>query len=200
MEPASCAAQMLDRISPKLGSSVLVFGSGPAGLLLSQLLRLNGASRVVIASLPGAKLNMARKIGAADEFVELSGSQPEPALADMMQRHSRGFEVVVEATGVPNVLEDSINYVRRGGKLAVFGVYSSAARVNWPPCKILANQISVVGSIAEMIRFPAAVDYLDSKKVKVDGFANKAFRLEQWAECLESMRLQDTVKAAIVFD
>ena len=47
-----------------------------------------------------------------------------------------GFDIVVEATGSAKILEDAINYVRRGGKLVVYGVYSSSARVSWPPSKI----------------------------------------------------------------
>ena len=39
LEPASCAAHGLDKISPKLGSSVLMFGAGPTGLVLAQMLR-----------------------------------------------------------------------------------------------------------------------------------------------------------------
>jgi threonine dehydrogenase-like Zn-dependent dehydrogenase len=32
LEPASCAAHGLDKIAPKLGSSVLMFGAGPTGV------------------------------------------------------------------------------------------------------------------------------------------------------------------------
>lgn len=39
LEPASCAAHGLDKIAPKLGSSVLMFGAGPTGLVLAQMLR-----------------------------------------------------------------------------------------------------------------------------------------------------------------
>lgn len=46
----------------------------------------------------------------------------------------------------------------------------------------------------------AAIDYLDSGKVKVEGIVNKVFKLEQWAECLESMRNKSAIKAAITFD
>lgn len=48
--------------------------------------------------------------------------------------------------------------------------------------------------------FPAAINYLDSGKVKVGGIVNKTFKLEQWAECLESMRNKSAIKAAITFD
>lgn len=33
LEPASCAAHGLDKIAPKMGSSVLLFGAGPTGLV-----------------------------------------------------------------------------------------------------------------------------------------------------------------------
>lgn len=42
LEPASCAAHGLDKIAPKLGSSVLMFGAGPTGLVLAQMLRQVG--------------------------------------------------------------------------------------------------------------------------------------------------------------
>lgn len=200
VEPASCAAQMLSRVRPEVGSTVLVFGAGPAGLLIAQLLKLNGGVRVVVASLGGAKMDLAKTLGVGDEFVVLEGKQPEEEMERLKERYPYGFDVVVEATGVPKVLENSINYVRRGGKLAIFGVYSSAARVSWSPSRILGYQISIVGSIAEVIQFPVAVDYLDGGKVNVKGITNKTFRLEQWGECLESMKEGDTVKAVIVFD
>lgn len=35
IEPASCAAHELDKIAPKMGSLVLLFGAGPTGLVSS---------------------------------------------------------------------------------------------------------------------------------------------------------------------
>lgn len=48
-------------------------------------------------------------------------------------------KIVVEASGSAKVLEDAINYVRRGGKLVCYGVYPSAARVSWAPSKIFGD-------------------------------------------------------------
>ncbi|KAK5247547.1 N-terminal acetyltransferase A complex catalytic subunit ard1, partial [Exophiala xenobiotica] len=72
LEPASCAAHGLDKIAPKMGSSVLMFGAGPTGLVLAQLLRLNGGCKVVIAAPEGLKMDLAKSLDAADEYVELS--------------------------------------------------------------------------------------------------------------------------------
>lgn len=42
--------------------------------------------------------------------------------------------------------------------------------------------------------------HVDKGKVKVAGIVNKTFKLDQWAECLESMKNKSAIKAAIVFD
>merc|ERR1712144_30003 len=200
LEPASCAAHGLDKIAPKLGSSVLMFGAGPTGLVLAQMLRQNGGCHVVVAAPQGLKMELAKKLGAGDEYIELSRSEPEVQFQKLKADHPYGFDIVVEATGSPKILEDAINYVRRGGKLVVYGVYSASARVSWPPSKIFGDEITILGSFSETYMFPVAIDYLDSGKVKVEGIVNKTYKLEQWGECLEAMKNKTAIKAAIVFE
>ncbi|KKZ67840.1 alcohol dehydrogenase [[Emmonsia] crescens] len=200
LEPASCAAHGLDKISPKMGSTVLMFGAGPTGLVLAQLLKLNGGCKVVIAAPEGLKMDLAKSLDAGDEYIALSRSDPSAQFAKLKADNPYGFDIVVEATGSVKILEDAIHYCRRGGKLVVYGVYSSADRVSWPPSKIFGDEITIIGSFSETYKFPAAIDYLDSGKVRVNGIVNKVFKLEQWAECLEAMRNKSAIKAAITFD
>jgi len=200
LEPASCAAHGLDRIAPHMGSSVLMFGAGPTGLVLAQLLRQNGGCHVVVAAPKGLKIDLAKSLGAGDEYVELSREHPEEQFKKLKEDNPYGFDIVIEATGSVKILEDAINYVRRGGKLVVYGVYSNSARVTWPPSKIFGDEITILGSFSETYKFPAAIDYLDSGKVKVHGIVNKVYKLDQWEECLEAMKNKTAIKAAIVFD
>ena len=220
LEPASCAAHGLDRIAPKMGSSVLLLGAGPTGLVLAQMLRQNGGCHVVVAAPEGLKMNLAKEVGAGDVYVPLSRKDSGPQFAQIKSENPYGFDIVIEATGSVRILEDAINYVRRGGKLVVYGVYSDSARVSWPPSKIFGDEITILGSFSETYKceynrlptshlvlvanlrpaVPAAIDYLDSGKVKVTGIVNKTFKLEQWAECLESMKNKSAIKAAITFD
>lgn len=200
LEPASCAAHGLDKIRPKLGSSVLMFGAGPTGLVLAQMLKQNGACHVVIAAPEGLKMDLAKKLDAADEYIALSRTNPQEQFEKIKKDHIFGFDIVIEATGSEKVLEDAINYVRRGGTLVCYGVYSNKARVTWPPSKIFGDEITILGSFSETYMFPAAIAYLDSNKVRTSGIVNKTFKLEQWGECLESMKNKTAIKAAIVFD
>ncbi|KAK9446835.1 chaperonin 10-like protein [Limtongia smithiae] len=202
LEPASCAAHGLEKIRPEIGSSVLMFGAGPTGLVLAQLLRNNGGCHVLIAAPKGSKMALAKQLDAADEYIELDRGDATPQFEKIKADNPYGFDIVVEATGSAKILEDSINYVRRGGKLVVYGVYNNAARVTWPPSKIFGDEITILGSFSETYMFPTAIAYLDgpSPKVKVHGIVNKTFRLEQWEECLEAIRNKSAIKAAIVFE
>jgi len=143
LEPAACAIHGLDKLNPPVGIEVLLLGAGPTGLILAQLLKLNGASRVVIAANKGIKMDIAKDLEAGDEYIELDRQNPEAQWAKLKQDNPYGFDVVVEATGVERLANESINYVRRGGTLMIYGVYEDKARVHWPPSKIFGDEIKV---------------------------------------------------------
>jgi D-arabinitol dehydrogenase (NADP+) len=103
---------------------------------MAQLLRLNGGCHVVVAAPEGLKMDLAKSVGAGDEYVVLSRKDPSAQYEKIKKENPHGFDIVIEATGSIKVLEDAINYVRRGGKLVVYGVYSGKGTVSWPPGKI----------------------------------------------------------------
>lgn len=136
LEPAACAVHGLDKLNPPVGIEILLLGAGPTGLILAQLLKLNGALRVVIAANKGIKMDIAKKLNAADEYIELDRQNPGPQWEQLKKDNPYGFDVVVEATGVEKLANESINYVRRGGTLMIYGVYENKALVHWPPSKV----------------------------------------------------------------
>ena len=143
IEPAACAVHGLDKLNPPVGIDALIIGSGPTGLILAQLLKLNGASRVVIAANKGIKMDIAKDLDAGDEYIELDRQNPGPQWQKLKDDNPYGFDVVVEATGSEKIANMAINFVRRGGTLMVYGVYDNAALVHWPPSKIFGDEINV---------------------------------------------------------
>jgi D-arabinitol dehydrogenase (NADP+) len=133
----------LDKLNPPVGIDVLLLGAGPTGLILSQLLKLNGARKVTLAANKGIKMDIAKQLDAADEYIELDRQDPGPQWAKLKEDNPYGFDVVVEATGVEKLANESINYVRRGGTLMIYGVYENKALVHWPPSKIFGDEIRV---------------------------------------------------------
>jgi len=197
LEPAACAIHGLDKLNPPVGVEVLILGAGPTGLMLSQLLKLNGASRVVIAANKGIKMNIAKQLEAGDEYIELDRQNPGAQWEKLKQDNPYGFDVVVEATGVEKLANESINYVRRGGTLMIYGVYENKALVHWPPSKIFGDEIKIIGSFSQTFCFPRAVAYLDSGKIKTNGMITDIFKLEQFQEALDKMSSRGALKIAI---
>ncbi|KAJ4250187.1 hypothetical protein NW762_012002 [Fusarium torreyae] len=219
IEPASCVAHGLDKIAPKMGSRILLFGAGPTGLMLAQMLRQNGGCHVVLAAPAGIKMELARSLSAADEYVELARGQQalQNSVSLLRTAYPYGFDIVVEATGSASILESAIDLVTKGGKLVVYGVYNDSDRIALSPNKIFKEEINIIGSFSQTYKFPAAIDYLgmsllhleplllkvvrpDSGRVKVNGIVNKTYRLEEWQDCLEEIRNKSVIKAALVFD
>ncbi|KAG6836719.1 hypothetical protein H0H93_004563 [Arthromyces matolae] len=189
VEPAACAIHGLDRLNAPVGVEVLVIGAGPTGLLLAQLLKLNGASKVVIAANKGIKTRVAQELDCGDEYIELDRENPEAQWAELKKAYPYGFDVVVEATGSEKIANDAINYVRRGGTLLVYGVYSKHDLVHWSPAKIFGDEITIIGSFAQTHCFPRAVKYLDSGKIRVKGM--------DFQQALDKMNSKEAVKVAV---
>ena len=156
--------------------------------------------KLTIASKAGPKLDLAKKLNLADSFVTISDDNPKADMDTLHTAHPQGFDIVVEATGAPSVLEQSIHYVRKGGTLVVYGVYDDHAKIAWPPMLIWKNEITILASFCSTLKFPVVMEYLRSKRLEFTGIVNKTYRIEEWAEALDAVAKQQVVKAAIVFD
>ncbi|EGO29416.1 hypothetical protein SERLADRAFT_345461, partial [Serpula lacrymans var. lacrymans S7.9] len=197
VEPTACAIHGMDKLNAAVGIEALVIGAGPTGLVLAQLLKLNGATKVVIAANKGIKTKIAQELDAGDQYFELDRENPGPQWEQIKSEFPYGFDVVVEATGSESVANDAINYVRRGGTLMIYGVYSNEARVHWPPSKIFGDEIKIIGSFAQTHCFPRAVAYLDSGKIRVKGMVTDVFKIEEYQEALDKMNSRAALKIAV---
>ncbi|KAJ7432896.1 chaperonin 10-like protein [Mycena galericulata] len=189
VEPAACAVHGADKLNLPVGAEVLILGAGPTGLILSQLLKLNGASKVVIAANKGVKTELARSLDAADKYVELDREAPDEQWAQIRRDYPYGFDAVVEATASTTV--------RRGGTLMVYGVYANDALVHWPPSKIFGDEIKIIGSFAQTFCFPRAVAYLDSGKVRVKGIVTDTFSVKDFQKALDKLESKTAVKIVV---
>jgi D-arabinitol dehydrogenase (NADP+) len=155
---------------------------------------------LTIASKAGPKLDLARELNIADSFITVSDDNPGHDMATLHADNPYGFDIVVEATGAPTVLEKALEYVRKGGKLVVYGVYDESVKIAWSPFRIWENEITILASFCSMSHIPHVLEYVNAGRLKLGGIANKTYRIEQWEECLDAVRKQEVVKAAIVFD
>lgn len=61
--------------------------------MLAQLLRQNGGCQVTIAAPGGLKMDLAKSLGAADTYVELSRSDPSAQFEQLKEDNPYGFDI-----------------------------------------------------------------------------------------------------------
>jgi D-arabinitol dehydrogenase (NADP+) len=145
VEATACAIHGLDRLGPVVGFTVLILGSGPTGLCLSQLLKRNGAVHVAVASFAGIKMDLAKRLEVADNYIEFNRENAEPQWLELEEHYQQGFDVVIEATGDPSVLERSLNICSKGGKVVFYGVYPPDGKISISPSRIFHDEITILG-------------------------------------------------------
>ncbi len=123
------------------------------GLLLLQLALRGGASHVAMVDVNMQRLARAEQLGATRTYRDM-----QQALAD----EPLGFNCVIDATGVPAVIEHAFMAVKRGGKLMVFGVASHEARISLSPFRIYNDEITIIGLMAVLFSFQAGLDLICS--------------------------------------
>ena len=196
-EPAACAVHGMDILDLRPGSDVLVFGAGPSGLLLTQLLVHGGAARVTVAAPTAFKLDLARGYG-ADAAVQIDRADPAAARDVLGRLAPEGFDVVVDATGSAAVVAQCTSLARAGGTVFIYGMCDEQASVPLHPYEVFRRQLTIKGSFAQTHCFERALRALRSGRVQTEGIISKEFALEEYEQGLDALRNDPScLKAAI---
>ena len=187
VEPTACAIHGIDVLAMRPSSDALVIGAGPTGLLLAQLLMHNGAARVTTAGRTPFKLEVARGLG-IDRTVLLQPDDPDSMLAALRDAAPDGFDVIIDATGSAEVSAMCVPLARDGGTIMWYGVTRPGDTAAVSPYEVYRRQLSIRGSFAQVDCFPRAIAALRSGRVKTTGIITHRYSLDEFAQCLETVR------------
>ena len=197
-EPTACAVHGADVLALSPGSDVLVFGAGPTGLVLAQLLLHGGAARLTVAAPTAFKLDLARAYG-VDETVLMRRDEPEEARRRLRDLAPEGFDVVIDATGAVSVLEGCIALTRDGGTVFVYGMAGEEEQMAIRPYEVFRRELTIKGSFAQYFGFPRSLAVLRSGRVKTEGMITHSFGLDAYGDALDAVRADPTcLKATVV--
>ena len=195
-EPTACVMHGLDVLELPPGSDVVVFGAGPTGLLLAQLLRHAGANRVTVAAPTEAKLELAARHG-ADETVRVDRERPDASVARLRELAPEGFDAVVDATGAVGVLELCVPLARDGGTVFVYGMTDENDRLTVSPYEVFRRELVIKGSFSQAYSFDRALQAIRTGRVATDGIVTHTFALDDYADALAALRDRMCVKAVV---
>ena len=186
-EPAACAMHGAQMLGIKPGSSALIFGAGPTGQLLAQLMATSGAASVTVAGSTQFKLDLAKKLG-ADKTYLMDRNNVEKTKTDLLKASPSGYDIVVEATGSMQVAEICVPLTRSGGTFMVYGVAEPDETFRINAFDVFHREIRIQGSFAEIDTFPATLAALESGRLKTDGLITHRFSIDEYGKALEALR------------
>jgi len=175
VEPLSCAVHGLDMVDVKVAEDYLIYGAGTMGLLLAQLAKDAGASRVEMVERNPKRHDLAKRL-AADRIA---------VSADELER-PQGWDVVIDATGVVPAIEDGIRRVARGGTFLMFGVANADATATFSPFRIYNDEIKIVGSMAVLHSFERALSLLAKGVIDCEAMITNRFKLDEYQTAIDT--------------
>ena len=164
IEPLACVVRGLRMARFEPGTTVLVLGSGIAGLLNIKLAKALGAGRVIATDVSRYRLDAARRFG-ADTVID--ATQDVPAKV----REANGglpADLVVVSTGATPAIRQSFSCVDRGGTILMFAPPMPGVEVPVPFGDIWKDEVTITTTYAGSPQDIAeAIELLRSGKVKV---------------------------------
>ncbi|WP_051701439.1 zinc-dependent alcohol dehydrogenase family protein [Mycetocola saprophilus] len=195
-EPTACAVHGVDILNLKPASDVLIFGAGPTGLILSQLLKTAGAARVTVAAPTASKLEVATALG-ADHTVQVDRSNPEAASAALRDIAPRGFDAVIEATGSTAVLELAVSHTKTGGTVLVYGLAGENDTAAIKPYEVFSRELTIKGSYAQVHCLGRALFALQTGRVRTEGLITSKLNLDTFDQALANLHDSEQIKTIV---
>ena len=170
-EPLACCVHGMDRLAPRSGMSILIFGAGPAGLMLVALSKRAGLVPIVVAEPDPARRQSALSFGADLAQAAVGG---------------HGFDYVVEAVGSPRVLETAISLAARQGTILVFGVANPGEAAAIRPQEVFVKELTILGTVINPYTHHRAVELLPT--LGLERLEIRSYSLDAHAEAFAAQK------------
>ncbi len=171
------------------GSSVVVFGAGGIGLNVIQGAALAGAEKIIAVDLEDKKLEFAQQFGASHTVNPSSGTDP---VAKTMEITGGGADYAFECIGVPAVIAQAYNSIRKGGTCVVVGVTRADGQVTLGTFmmpfqeKILTG--SMYGSARPIVDFPRLLSLYRTHRLKLDELVTATYSIDEVNRAFDDMQ------------
>lgn len=207
IEPLAVTVHALERAKSTgllhFGSTVLVQGCGPIGLMMIATLFASGVGEIIAVDGVEKRLEFARRMGAASTInVSLVDEAGRLELVRGATR-GRGVDFAFQCTGVPAAAAAVWKTIRRGGGLCEVGFFMDNGECTINPHEDLCRkEITAVGSwVYTAQEYPIAIAMIRQLArigIPIESLVTHRFPLEAITTAMEANIAMEGVKIAIV--
>jgi 2-desacetyl-2-hydroxyethyl bacteriochlorophyllide A dehydrogenase len=194
IEPFAIAVRAIEKSDIKIGQRIAISGGGGIGLMIAQLARKAGASKVVVIEPVKSKRQLALEMG-ADVAID-------PLAENLTQRSNTltngyGFDAVIEASGNTKAAESCLEIVGNGGTIVYFSMYDMNYELPLNLFKYCYHkELTIKGMFLAQLVFERAVEMM--ARMDLRPLISKVYSLD---ECRQAYADQISGQyAKLVFD
>lgn len=182
-EPLGVALGTLEKAGASFGDTLVIIGAGSIGLCMLAAAKAMGMREIVVAATTEKRLGIAKQMGAAYTIATKDCDLVE----EMKKIRPNGSDVVIDATGIEECIQQSLKLARKGGTVALAG-YGRGKIMSIRIDDIHINNLRVIGAGNNWNQHRKAVTMMADGLVDIEHFATNILRLENFEEGLELAR------------
>ena len=123
-----------------IGEDVLITGAGPIGIMAGAVARHVGARNVVITDVNQARLDLAAAVA---DVVPVNVAEEDLKDVQARLKMAQGFDVGMEMSGNQQALDQMVEAMVMGGRIAMLGIPPGKSPVDWS--RIVFKAITIKG-------------------------------------------------------
>lgn len=188
MEPLSVGVWACEKAKVSAGSSVLITGAGPIGLLAAQCAHAFGATEITVTDLNPHRLSLAertaatRVVNVGEESLEGSGLE---------------VDALIECSGHPDSLKAGIAALRPAGTAVLVGMGPEEEAVV-PLALIQSRELWLTGTFRYANAYPTAIALAASGRVDLEAIITRRYALDDAEAALRAGREDPTAVKVMV--
>src|SRR4029077_6904391 len=181
VEPVNTCMKGIEALRLQPGETVLAFGQGPIGILLSALARRAGAT-VISSDLYPERLRIAKSLG----FEHTIDASQQDAVRSVRERtEGRGADAVILAVGSNALIRPAMDAARPGGRVLLFA-QTQRGEVVVDPAAICVDEKTLVGSYSASVDLQEeSVRFVMNREMDLEQLISHRFPLQDAAQALE---------------
>ena len=194
-EPLACCINGQRNAGVGMGDSVVILGAGPIGLMHAALARNAGARQVIVSEPNAARRQAAAERGVTHVFDPSGGS-----LADFVKARTDGLgaDVAILAIGVPQLANEALTLVRRGGRVNLFAGFSAGDTSTIDVNLIHYGELVVTGASALSRRdYELALNMLASGQIDASSLITHRYEVSDSLAAFDEAGSGRALKVAI---
>lgn len=180
VEPLSVGTYAAERGNVNIRNTVVIIGAGTIGLMTLQVVKARGVNDIVIIDLESFRLELAKKLGAT---LTINAREEDP-VRKVLEYTNGGADVVMEAVGAPQTIQQTIRMAKPGAVIVWIGM-PTTDEIPIRAVEAICKDVDIRGIFRYANAYKPAIRLLASGKVDVKSMITTTFTLDHVQEALE---------------